>query len=126
MKENVKNINEVKEDKIRPIVITDGETGDKYTLEFSREAVVYINRLGFKLFEIEDNMEEMLPLLFHGAFRMHHRHLSKQQTDNILVNGIGGLTDAAAERLVLLYGQPRKALYRVDGEEKNARMTVEL
>lgn len=114
---------------VKPIVLTAKEGNEKYTLEFTRETVVYTNRLGFKISELTDNMEEMLPILFHGAFRFHHKNLTRRQTDDILYNGIGGLTDTAVERLLQLYSQPRKALYRDsddEEQEKNARLTMEL
>ena len=115
---------------IKPIILTDTDTGDRYELEFSLESVKFTNRQGFKASELQDNPEEMLPILFFGAFRMHHKNVSRAQTDDILLNKLGGLTDTAAARLLELYAAPRNALVRADDAdedaEKNARMTVEL
>lgn len=115
---------------IKPITLTDTDTGDRYELEFSLDSVKFTNRQGFKLSEMYDNTEEMLPILFFGAFRMHHKNLSRAQTDEILFKKLGGLTDTVAARLIELYAAPRAALVRSDDEdedaEKNARMTVEL
>lgn len=118
-------VNEV----VNPIYITIVDTGEEFELEFNRESVVFTNRQGFKLSEFSDNMEEMLPILFYGAFRMHHKKVSRQKTDQILFDYLGGLTDEAAERLLQLYSAPRKAMMKDDedeGDEKNAKATVRL
>ena len=101
---------------VKPIMLTVEESGDEYTLEFSKESVIFTNRQGFKISEFQDNMEEMLPILWYGAFRMHHKNVSRQKTDKLLED-IGGLTSEAAERLIMLYGQPRKSLFRDEEEE---------
>ena len=119
-----KEVNEI----VKPMGLTDQETGEHYDLEFSRSSVVFTNKQGFKISELYDNMEEMLPILFYGAFRMHHQNVSRQKTDKILFEDLGGLSDAALERLIALYAAPRKALIREEGEDevKNSKMTVEL
>lgn len=105
------------------------ENGDVYTLEFNRESVIFTNRQGFKLSDFGDNMEEMLPILWYGAFRMHHKNISRQKTDKLLED-IGGLTGEAAERLIMLYGQPRKSLFRdedeVETDENPRKATLQL
>lgn len=103
-------------EQVAPIRLHD-ENGDEFTLEFNRESVIFTNRQGFKLSEFSDNMEEMLPVLWYGAFRMHHKNLSRQKTDRLLEN-IGGLTGEAAERLIMLYGAPRKSLFRDEEDEE--------
>ena len=115
-------------DKVAPIVLEDKSTGEKYTLEFSRETVVFTNRLGFKASEIEDNFEEMFPILWYGAFRMHHKSLSKTQTWDIFEKKLGGhITAAALTRLGELYSAPKNSMVVEDEEEaKNADMTVTL
>ena len=100
---------------IKPIILTDNASGEVYTLEYSRESVVFINNHGFKRSEIEDNMEEMLPLLFWGAFRMHHRRISRTQADAILEK-LGGITDSMLNRLIALYNVPITTLVRSDDE----------
>ena len=119
-----KEVNE----KIEPIILTDTETGEKFTLEFSRESVVFTNRQGFKLNEAGNNSMEMLPILFYGAFRMHHKNISRQRTDQILFEDLGGLSSAAVERLMMLYNAPHSALIHDEEDEysKNSKMTVEL
>lgn len=105
----------------KPIIFTDPETEEKFTLEFSRESVVFTNRQGFKLSDFNDNIEEMLPILWYGAFRKNHKNVSRQKTDHYLFDVLEGLTDAQATRLIQLYGDPRKALIKNDEEDgKNA------
>ena len=119
-----KEVNE----RIEPIILTDKETGEKFTLEFSRESVVFTNRQGFKLNEAGNNSMEMLPILFYGAFRMHHKNVSRQRTDKILFEDLGGLSSAVVERLMMLYNAPHAALIHEEDVDysKNAKMTVEL
>lgn len=115
-------------EKVSPIVLEDKVTGEKYTLEFSRETVVFTNRLGFKASEIEDNFEEMFPILWYGAFRMHHKNLSKTQTWDIFEKKLGGhITANALTRLGELYSAPKNSMVVEDEEDvKNADMTVTL
>ena len=114
--------------KVEPIILTDSETGEKYTLEFSRESVVFTNRQGFNVSEMASNSMEMLPILFYGSFRMHHRNISRQRTDKILFEDLKGLSQAAVERLIMLYNAPHKALIHEEEEydSKNSRMTIQL
>lgn len=110
---------------IKPIVLTDNNENKQYTLEFNRDSVVFTNRMGFKQSEFMDNMEEMLPILFFGAFRMHHKNISRAQTDKIMET-LGGLSDAFVARLIELYAQPRQALMNAEVDySKNVTMTVE-
>ena len=117
----------VANEKVEPIVLTDNDTGERFTLEFSRESVVFTNRQGFNVSEMGSNSMEMLPILFYGAFRMHHRNVSRQRTDKILFEDLGGLSSAAVERLLMLYNAPHSALIRSEEDEpKNAKMTIQL
>ena len=45
----------------------------KYTLEFNRKSVERLERSGFVLDEISSKPLVMIPMLFHGAFYMHHK-----------------------------------------------------
>lgn len=116
------------EERVKPIVITIKDTDEKYTLEFSRETVQTTIRTGFRRAEIDDRPEEMIPLLFYGAFLMHHPKMSKRKTDNILENVLHGLDPDWLERLVELYNSPLKeTVHEKDEEEiKNMGAVVEL
>lgn len=117
--------NEVNEE-LKPIIVKT-EDGDEYTLEFSRQSVVFTNKQGFDITKIESNAEEMIPILWYGAFRMHHQNVSRQKTDK-LYEDMGGLTSAAMERLVLLYLKPRQAMFRdeEDANENPPKVTLQL
>lgn len=118
-------------DKINPIKIKIEEDNIVYTLEFSRETVIFTNNQGFVRSEFEDRFEEMLPILFYGAFRMHHKKVSRNETDRILNEVLRGLKKDEIFRLLELYLAPRNALIRDDDDEedddensKNCRATV--
>lgn len=119
-------------DKINPIKIKIEEDDIVYTLEFSRETVIFTNNQGFVRSQFYDRFEEMLPILFYGAFRMHHKKVSRNETDRILNEVLRGLKEDELSRLFELYLAPRNALIRDDDDEeddndensKNGRATV--
>jgi hypothetical protein len=119
--------NEVNE-KVKPLILTDNDTGEKYTLEFSRESVRFAEARGFNVNDVFRLPMTKIPELFFYAFRMHHKNIARDRTDRILFEDLGGLPDGAFERLAMLYSAPFEALTKdeEDGETKNARMTVEL
>lgn len=115
-------------DRVKPITIRDNEKGVEYTLQFNRESVQFTNMQGFRLSDLTDNPEGMLPILFYGAFRMHHKNVSRQKTDDILWNEIAPVPQDFVIRLIDLYCEPRNALIgdETTEEPKNSKMTVEL
>jgi len=120
-----KEVNE----KIKPLVLRDNETGEKYVLEFSRETVRFAEMHGFDVDDVGKYPMTKIPELFFYAFRMHHRNIARERTDRILFDDLKGLSAAAIERLAMLYAAPFEALSDIEsesGEAKNARMTVEL
>lgn len=116
-----KEINE----KVEPIVLTDNETGDEYTLEFDRETVKWAEGRGFDISDVGKFPMTKLPELFYYSFRMHHKNVSREKTDRILFVYLGGMPDGMAERLGALYSAPFEALTAKEGSEKNARITVQ-
>ena len=112
-------------EKLNPIILS-FDDGRKYTLEFTRESVVYAERMGFNHDEVSSKMMMRVPELFHYAFRAHHPQLKKAQTDKILFEDLGGLTDEITERLVDLYLEPFTTLINEDGTPKNPSLTVQL
>lgn len=119
--------NEVNE-KVKPIVLRDTETKDEYTLEFDKESVRFAEERGFKISEVGDFPMTGTHDLFFYAFRKHHRNISRQKTDKMLdeeLGGIGNLPEGFLERLYLLYNEPFKGM--VDGESgKNVKMQIEM
>lgn len=108
---------------VNPITITN-KNGDVYILDYDRASCAAVNKAGFNANEIESNPEEMLPLLFFGAFKKHHRKISKADTDKILEEFGGGIPAKMLDRLVSLYVQVREGLIVEDEEfEENAKNT---
>lgn len=115
-------------EKIKPLTLTDNETGEKYVLEFSRESVKFAEARGFTIEDSVKFPQTKIPDLFYFAFRKNHKSVSRERTDRMLYDDLQGLSTAAIERLLMLYQEPQNALIRTDedGEPKNARVTVEL
>ena len=120
-----KEINENVSERVNPITIRNEETGDEYTLEFNRETIRFAEQRGFDIADVSRFPMTKLPELFFYAFRMHHKNVSKEKTDRILFDDLGGMPDGMAERLGVLYSAPFDALNNESGKAKNQKMTVE-
>ena len=109
-------------EKVSPMIINDPEDGREYTLEFSRRTVARTEQAGFNAQELESKSMTMIPLMFWGSFLMHHPYMTREQSDRILFDGLGGLTPKEMEYIGQLYAAPLKTLV-VDEEEvaKNPR-----
>ena len=116
-----KEVNE----KVRPIILHDTESGDDYTLEFNRESIRFAEARGFSIEDVGKYPMTKLPELFYYAFRMHHKNVSREKTDRILFDDLGGMPDGMAERLGALYGVPFEALTNGNEKGKNSKVTVE-
>lgn len=117
-----KEINE----QVKPIIIHDEENGIDYTLEFNRETIRFAEARGFDIDEVSKFPMSKLPELFYYAFRMHHKNVSREKTDRILFDDLGGMPNGMAERLGALYAAPFEALTNADeNKTKNSKMTVE-
>lgn len=108
-----------KSERIKPMVITDPEESREYTLEYSRKSVSRVERAGFDVNQLETRSMTMIPLLFWGAFLMHHPHMTQEQTDKILFDGMVGLSGKELEHLGKLYAEPFKTLIASEGDEEN-------
>lgn len=103
---------------LNPMIITDPEEGREYTLEFSRKTVARVEAAGFDANKMDSAPMTMLPLLFWGAFLMHHPYMKQEDTNRILFDGLNGLSAEEAECLGKLYAEPFKALLSTDDEGK--------
>jgi len=117
-----KEVNEV----VKPIILHDEENGDVFTLEFNRESVKFAENRGFNVDDVGRFPMSKIPEFFFYAFRMHHKNVSREKTDKILFDELGGLPDGFIERLYLLYSAPFDALVSKEDSRKNSKMTVEL
>lgn len=115
------------EDRVKPIRITFTKTGETYELDFSRESIKFAEQHNFDIQELSKLPQTRIYELWYYAFRMHHRKMSKQQTDKLLEE-IGGITPSILERLGLLYAQASQSNTIQDEEdfEKNGLATVEM
>lgn len=107
----------------RPIELEFAD-GRKYTLEFDRSSVAFAEKRGFSGDNFDAQAMNSVTDLFFLAFRMHHPQLSKEQTNKILFEELGGLTDEMAQRLVDLFNKPYLALTNTEGKPKNPNLTV--
>ncbi len=116
-----------KNDRVQPIKLTDNDTNETYELDFSRESIKFAEARGFKVDEVVDFPVTKFPEFFFYAFRMHHKNLSRTQTD-ALYEKLGGYTTKFLERLMMLYNQAALANNIIEDEDaaKNTHMTVEM
>lgn len=113
-------------EQVKPIIIHDAENQIDYTLEFNRESIRFAEARGFDIDDVGKYPMSKLPELFYYAFRMHHKNVSREKTDRILFDDLGGMPSGMAERLGALYAAPFEALTNGDGSKaKNSKMTVE-
>jgi hypothetical protein len=132
MSENTANVSSIKEQpEVTPIVISFGDTGTEYTLEFNRAVIKMAERNGFKMDIFSENSNlysypmTNIEELFFYAFQMHHRGMSRELTNKILYDDLGGLSNEFISKLVLLYTLTYTSLIN-EGTPKNANVTVKL
>ena len=113
--------NKVENEKVKPMVINDPDESREYTLEYNRKTVSRVEQVGLDVNQLEAKSMTMIPLLFWGAFLMHHPHMTKDQTDKILFDKLGGLTSEELEHLGKLYAEPFKTLVATSEETENPR-----
>jgi len=88
----------------KSITLTDKKSGKVYTLEFNRKAIELMERQGFVSSEITEKPATMLPMLFRGAFLMHHPNVRRDVID-ALYDAIPDKT-ALIEKLSEMYSEP--------------------
>lgn len=99
--------------------------GAKYTLSFSRRTVQTLSRNGFKIEMITEQPAIGIPMLFRGAFMVHHRMIKEELTDRIwekLTNKsdlIGKLTEMYIDPINTLLEDPDEADEKKVGWEVN-------
>lgn len=114
-------------ERVKPIIIHDED--NDYTLEFNREAILFAEARKFDIDDVGKYPMTKIPELFWYAFRMHHKSMSKAQTDKIFFEKLGGfegVPDGFATRLGELYNAPFVASFDGETVAKNPNVTVEL
>ena len=82
--------------------------GIQYTLEYTRRTVEQMEREGFVAEDIQTKPMTMLPTLFAGAFKAHHRYVKTEVINEIFskMTNKGDLIGKLAE----MYNEPIMAL----------------
>ena len=86
------------------IKLTDKE-GNEFILEYTRETVATMEKMGFEVGKFTEKPMLMLPLAFKGAFLKNHKGIKQNKIDS-LFNGIKNksqLIDVLADMLVDTY-----------------------
>lgn len=91
--------------------------GKEYILEYDRETITYIEKMGFSLEKYSSQPMTMYPLLFKGAFYKHHKFVKEQEKDD-LYNNIKNRSKLM-NALVEMVGEAYEELVK-DNEEGNA------
>lgn len=95
--------------------------GSKYTLAFNRKTVQILEKQGFYPEMLTKQPATGIPLLFKGAFLVHHRGIKEDLTDKMLRRLKN--TDELMAALIEMYAEPINALLATSedegGEEKN-------
>lgn len=108
---------------VKPIYVTDNETGVEYTLEFNRESVAFAERKGFEISDVARFPMTKVPELWYYAFRMHHKAVPREKTDKLLERA-GGFNEDILARLGELYSAPFETIR--DDDDENPTVTVRL
>lgn len=90
--------------------------GELYTLEYSRRTITTMERNGFILDQIGEKPQTMIPMLYQGAFLMHHPRIKEEQMNTIFKN----LTekDELLEELIECYRSTLEYLFDEPEEEE--------
>lgn len=123
MAENIVNI----DDRYKPAVITDTETGESFTLDFSRDSIRFSENREFVLEDVSKYPQTGISDLFFYSFRMHHPKVARDKTDKIMAKW-GGLPEKLLTRLIQLYTQAQTSntIQTNEEAEKNSAVTLEL
>ena len=89
--------------------------GTEYTLEFTRRTVEQMEREGFVADDLKSKPVTMLPTLFAGAFKAHHRYVKREVIDEIYskmtnkADLIGKLAEMYNEPIMSLIDEPAES-----------------
>lgn len=90
--------------------------GKEYVLEYNRKSIEMMEKRGFIAEDAIKTPLTSLPVLFNGAFQMHHKGITLETTNKMLDN----LKDTTGliSKLTEMYNEPILALID-DTDEKN-------
>lgn len=78
--------------------------GKDYTLEYTRRTIKQMEDEGFIAKDMDDRPMTLLPALFAGAFKAHHRFVKQDVIDEIYANMPD--KDKLIEKLAEMYNEP--------------------
>lgn len=78
--------------------------GKDYTLEYTRRTIKQMEDEGFVARNIDDKPMTLLPTLFAGAFKAHHRFVKQDVIDEIYAHMPN--KDKLIEKLAEMYNEP--------------------
>lgn len=93
--------------------------GKEYTLEYTRESVKQMQREGFAASDLVNKSMIVLPQLFAGAFKAHHRYDVKQKEIDEMFAQFKN-KQALVEKLAEMYHEPMETLMDDPEDEGNA------
>jgi hypothetical protein len=93
--------------------------GKEYTLEYTRESVKQMQREGFAASDLVNKPMIVLPQLFAGAFKAHHRFDVKQKDIEEIFAQFKN-KQALVEKLAEMYHEPLETLMDDPVDEGNA------
>lgn len=91
--------------------------GETYTLEFTRRTIKDMENEGFSLRALRDMPANTFPKLFAGAFRCHHRKISKELVEKMYKSL--SHKEELAEKLAEMYNSALDTLFEEPEEGKN-------
>lgn len=107
-----------------------GKPGEVYELDFSRESILFAETKDFELESITKKPVKKIPELFYMSFRMHHKNIAKNKTDEFMEKAWRNtLPESILTRLCLLFNQAQLGnSISLDEEDdgKNEFATVEM
>ena len=89
--------------------------GTEYTLEYTRKSVEQMEREGFVADDLKIKPLTMLPTLFAGAFKAHHKYVKREVIDEIYskmtnkADLIGKLAEMYNEPIMALIDEPAES-----------------
>lgn len=89
--------------------------GTEYTLEYTRKTVEQMEREGFVAEDLKGKPVTMLPALFAGAFKAHHKFVRREVIDEIYskmtnkADLIGKLAEMYNEPIMALIDEPAES-----------------
>ncbi len=108
-------------DKKVPSNIQFSYNGRDYILEFDLDSCKALDRNGFNIDDATKYPASQLPILFHGAFKKHHRYINRSLSDEILEE-MGNKAELW-EVLLQMYSKPLETIFGSDESESGKNVS---